>query len=350
MMLSYPLPFRPAPAAARLAVLLAAVAAAPAFAQPDSEAPSAPVVPVDNAATPPASPDAQGAREALKKKEGDVDQTQLLKDTLTSSEKQYSLLKAGKLAATYDLSYTYIGRQNLVVNFTDGSLTQFQLENVRSHTVTNTLSTDYGVMDNLTANVTLPLVSKFTQTSSFTGITNGLGDLSLGARWQPFSMKRDGPTISITGSLRFPTGRSPFETVQGHDLATGQGYRSGTLGINVSKIVDPAALFGSFSFTLADGVNHIHQVDGSGNVLVGLKPGPSLGIGGGFAYSLSYDLSTTMSFQETLTLPSRLVFVGLGVRLSPKTTINTSLGVGITNDSPDFTLGLNMPLHFGTLF
>lgn len=361
--------YRPSLLLATLAAALLATSGA-ALAQPDSGSPSTPLPVPEAAASAPASTDAGSAREALKKKEGDVDQATLLKETLTSSEKQYSLLKAGKLQTTYDVSYTYIGSQTLAVNFTDGSLTQFDLENVRSHTITNTVSIDYGVLDNVTGTMTLPLVSKFTQTNTFTGVTNGLGDISLGARWQPFSLKRDGPTISVTGSLKFPTGRSPFETVQGHDLATGQGYRSATMGLNVSKIVDPAALFGSLNFTLADGINHMHQQDSSGNTLIGVKPGPSIGVGGGFAYSLSYDLSTTVSFQETLSMPTRLVFqvgdaqasshtsqqvtgilsMGLGVRVSPKTTINANLGIGLTTDSPDFTFGLNMPLNFGTLF
>jgi hypothetical protein len=368
----YPSPFRPA----ALAVALLAGLPAGVLAQPDSGAPSAPVAPSDTPpATPPATPstDAGSAREALKKKDTDVDQATLLKETLTSAEKQYSLLKAGKLQTTYDLTYTFIGSQTLT-----GTPTQFDLENVRSHTITNSVSIDYGLFDNLTGSVVLPLVSKFTQTNTFTGLTNDFGDISLGGRWQPFSLKRDGPTVSITGNFKLPTGRSPFATVQGHDLATGQGYRSATVGLNVSKIVDPAALFGSVNFTLADGANHIYQPDqedpATGHILVGIKPGPSIGVGGGFAYSLSYDLSTTMSFQETLSLPSRLLYVpkaaptsnpttahtqqqvtgilsmGLGVRMSPKTTINVNLGVGLTTDSPDFTFGMNMPLNFGTLF
>jgi hypothetical protein len=34
------------------------------------------------------------------------------------------------------------------------------------------------------------------------------------------------------------------------------------------------------------------------------------------------------------------------IRLSPKTTINLTAGIGLTVDSPDFSLGLNMPLTF----
>jgi opacity protein-like surface antigen len=83
----------------------------------------------------------------------------------------------------------------------------------------------------------------------------------------------------------------------------------------------------------------------------------------GFSYALSYKVSTTMSLQETVSARSRLKFadgsssktamqtsgmlnLGLGLRVSPKTTLNFSAGVGLTSDSPDFSLGMNMPLNF----
>jgi hypothetical protein len=70
--------------------------APPAAAPAPTVAPATPAAPVD-------------ARDALAKKEGDVDQAKLLKETLTAADKQYSMLKQGKFALTYDLSYTYIG-------------------------------------------------------------------------------------------------------------------------------------------------------------------------------------------------------------------------------------------------
>jgi hypothetical protein len=36
----------------------------------------------------------------------------------------------------------------------------------------------------------------------------------------------------------------------------------------------------------------------------------------------------------------------MGYRVSPKTTINTSVGIGLTANSPNFTLDFSMPLSF----
>lgn len=302
------------------------------------------------------------AREALGKKEGDVDQAALLKETLTASDKQYSLLKKGKWAATYDLSYSYTGQQQIDAKFTDSTLTLFKIENTRAHTITNTVSVDYGLRDNLTGNISLPLVSKYSESSTFSGMSHGFGDLNVGARWQPFEMRRDAPSITTSASVRLPTGRSPYRSIDGQNLSTGSGTAGLTLGVNASKIIDPIALFGSASVGVSMPARHINQV--RDNVtLVAVHPGPSLTLGGGFAYALSYDVSTTMSLQESLSFPSKLVFedgtssrtsvqtsgmftLGLGVRTSPQNTVNMSLGIGLTSDSPDFTLGMNMPLSF----
>lgn len=308
-----------------------------------------------------ASADAEAARQALAKKDGDVDQAALLKATLTATDKQYSLIKKGSLALTYDLNYAYIGSQLIDARFADNSLTLFSIQNTRSHTITNTVSTDYGLLDNLTGNVTIPLVSKYSQSESFSGLSNGIGDLSMGVRWQPLAQSRDLPALTASSTLRVATGRSPFKTISNQGLATGSGYNSITFGANASKVMDPVAVFGSLSFTLGQAATGLDQAV-NGGTLVKMSPGASMSFGMGFAYALSYKVSTTLSFQETVSARSHLYLAdgkmsatapqtsgilsfGLGVRASPKTTMNVSVGVGLGPDAPSFTLGFNMPLN-----
>lgn len=314
-----------------------------------------------------ASSSTDAARDALAKKDGDVDQAKLLKETLTATDKQYSLIRKGRFAATYDLSYSYIGQQTIDVSFSEtGAISNFGLTNTRGHTLTNTLSVDYGLANNLTGNLTAPLVSRYSQTESFSGMTNAFGDVSVGARWQPFALSRDAASLTTTAALRLPTGRSPFKTIQGQGLGTGSGYTSFTLGANASKIVDPVALFGSLNLTLGLPAAHLSQVR-NGATLTEVRPGPGLGFGIGFAHALSYNISTSVSLQETISGRSRLTLkradgsvvttrtttqttasltFGLGVRVSPATTLNFSAGIGLTSDTPDFTFGVNVPLQF----
>jgi hypothetical protein len=338
--------------------------------QPGTASPAAPDAPAPAPATPPSPPTANSAAEALKKQAGDVDQATLLKDTLTKTERQYSLLRAGRVAANYDLNYSYVGSESINVGFATGTgaIDLFRIETTRAHTITNSLAVDYGLLDNLTLSGTFPFVSKFTQSTNFSGIATGIGDLTLGARYQPLVQTPTGPTFTVTGSLSLPTGRSPFDQVIGQNLSTGNGYLAGTVGLNASQVFDPVALFGSVSMTLGKNVDHLHQYNSAdGSVLTGISPGKSIGFGAGFTYALSYNISTSVSLQETVTTSSHITYVdinnavgnrpttmqvaailnfGLGIRLNPKTTVNLSAGIGMTTDSPDFSLGLNVPLTF----
>ena len=340
-------------------------------AQPDNQ-PGAPgpATPDTPATTTPAAPGPNDARDALKKQAGDVDQTTLLKETLTKSERQYSLLKSGRIAANYDLSYSYIGSEAIDVGLdTSGSIDLFKIENTRSHTVTNTFSLDYGLLDNLTVTTAIPFVSKFSQSQEFSGVENGIGDLVIGARFQPFVQNPTGPTYTLTANFSLPTGRSPFKTIEGSNLSTGAGYGTATFGINGSQVFDPVALFGSLNFTAATTAHDLHQAHLDGTVLTEVRPGKSIGFGAGFTYALSYNTSTSVSFQETVTTASTIDYLkadntpaerstamqvsailnfGLGLRLNPKTTVNLSAGIGLTTDSPDFSLGLNLPLTFSS--
>jgi hypothetical protein len=308
--------------------------------------------------TPPATTEA--ARDALAKKEGEGDQSALLKETLTAVDKQYSLIRAGKLALSYDLSYSYVGEERIVTDIANGSATLFNIENNNSHTVTNTLSADYGLRDNLTTNVTLPLISRYSDTAQRSGISNSVGDISAGVRWQPFEARRDTPNMTVISNVRLPTGRSPFKIIAGSGEATGSGVGAVTVGLNVNKIVDPVALFGSLNYTVSTPAKNLWQVNGS-RILTRVQPGNSFGFGVGFAYALSYGISTTVSFQEAISAGSKLRFadgleakthmqtsgilnLGLGYRISPKTTVNFSVGIGVTPDSPNLVVGMNIPL------
>lgn len=340
-----------------------ALAAADASAAEQDAQPAPAVAPAPaSAPAPAAAPAPNDARDALARKEGDVDQTKLLKETLTAADKQYSMLKQGKYALTYDLNYTYIGQQKINAKFTDSTLTLFNIQNTNSHTITNTVSLDYGLLNNVTGTATLPVVSKYSDSSSFRGMTNAFGDMSVGARWQPFELKRNAPSLTASGTLRLPTGRSPFEVNDGQAVATGAGYPSLTLGVNLSKVIDPVAIFGSLSATASMPAKNLSQQQ-DGLVLTSVHPGKSFSFGAGFAYALSYDISTTLSFQESISGRTQLKFrdgtssqtsmqtsstmnFGLGVRVSPITTVNFSIGIGLTPDTPDFSMGMNMPLNF----
>jgi len=369
---------RQATAVALASVLLFASFAAQAQpdTQPDTPGPATPAIPATTPGTAPTTPGPTPpaptgtAADALKKQAGDVDQASLLKDTLTKTDRSYSLLRAGRIAANYDFNYSYTGNEAIDVGYTAGTgdIDLLRIETTRAHTITNTLSVDYGLLDNLTISGSFPFVSKFTQSTEFSGVSFGIGDVSLGARFQPFVQKAGGPTFTLTSSLSLPTGRSPYDQIIGQNTSTGNGFAMGTVGVNASQVFDPVALFGSLSVGAGRSVSNLHQYNSAdGSTLTGLQPGKTIGFGAGFTYALSYNVSTSVSFQESVVTASHITYTsaagdagargtamqvsamlsfGLSVRVNPKTSFNLTAGMGLTSDSPDFSLGLNIPLTF----
>jgi hypothetical protein len=306
------------------------------------------------------APSSDAVRDALAKKEGDADNTTLLKETLTAVDKQYSLIRKGQIQVNYELGYAYIGQEKINTDLSSGQATLFSIQNSNSHTVTNTLMLDYGLRNNLTANVSMPFISRYADNTGYSGVSHTIGDLGLNVRWQPHEVKRDEPTFTITSGVRLATGESPFKVDTEKGLATGSGINTLNLGANVTRIVDPVALFGSVNVGYGLPARHLNQVL-YGSVLREVKPGASFGFGLGFAYALSYKITTSLSFQESIAARSTLTFengnkaqtqtqsagilsVGLGYRFSPKTTVNVTVGAGLTAAAPNLTLTMSMPL------
>jgi hypothetical protein len=312
------------------------------------------------------APSSDAVRDALAKKEGDADNTTLLKETLTAVDKQYSLIRKGQIQVNYELGYAYIGQEKINTDLSSGQATLFSIQNSNSHTVTNTLMLDYGVLNNLTANVTMPFISRYADSTSYSGVSHTIGDLGLNVRWQPLEVKRDEPSLTLTGGVRLATGESPFKVDNDKGLATGSGINTFNLGANVTRIVDPVALFGSLNVGYGLPARHLNQAL-YGATLREVKPGPSVGFGLGFAYALSYKITTSFSFQEMISARSTLTFqgdnraepmtraqtqtqsagilsIGLGYRFSPKTTVNVTVGAGLTAAAPNLSLTMSMPL------
>jgi hypothetical protein len=310
------------------------------------------------------APSSDAVRDALAKKEGDADNTTLLKETLTAVDKQYSLIRKGQVQVNYELGYTFIGQDKINTDLSSGQATLFSIQNSNSHTVTNTLMLDYGLRNNLTANVSMPFISRYADNVGYSGVSHTLGDLGLNVRWQPLEVKRDEPTITITGGVRLASGESPFKVDSEKGLATGSGINTFSLGSNVTRIVDPVALFGSVNVGYGLKAKHLNQ-QLYGATLREVKPGASFGFGLGFAYALSYKITTSFSFQESISARSTLTFedgagsrtkaqtqtqsagilsIGLGYRFTPKTTVNVTVGAGLTAAAPNLSLTMSVPL------
>lgn len=306
-----------------------------------------------------ANPEANQAATALQKKEGDASQETNLQEVFTSNERQYSLIKKGVISSYYDLDYTYYRDTRIDLALADNSsqLNRLRVEEDANHTLTNSFTVQYGVLDNLTLSATVPFVAKSEIIRDTT--TAGLGDISLGARWEPFPLKQGRLPLVLFGSLSSKTGDSPYE-IGLDELSTGKGYYSAGVGASTRKYIDPVVLFASASANYGFKESGLNQARGT-RTLTSFDPGISGGFSFGFAYSFNYDVSLTMSYQQSFNMNAEFQFdngdsytspdqssamlsFALGVRVSPETIVNGTVGIGLTEDAPDISLGLSFPL------
>ena len=303
------------------------------------------------------------AAQALQQKEGDATRETNLQEVFTSNERQYSLIKKGEISTFYDLDYSYYRDTQINAAVNQGSLYQLRVDEDASHTITNTFTLQYGVLDNLTFSASVPLIAKSDNLKDTTAA--GLGDINFGARWEPFPLKAGRLPLILFGSLSTKTGDSPYEINPNTDLSTGKGYYSAGIGASTRKYIDPVVLFASASANYGFKESGLNQQRGGGSetirTLDSFEPGITAGFSFGFAYSFNYDVSMTMSYQQSFNTntsfsytsgesfdspaqTSSMFSIALGVRVSPETIVNGTLGIGLTEDSPDVSLGLSFPL------
>lgn len=215
------------------------------------------------------------ASQALQKQEGDATQAANLEEVFTSNERQYSLIKKGDISSYYDIDYTYYRDTQLDIEMAQGQLYQLRVQENATHSLTNTFTFQYGVKDNLTLTASLPLVAK-TDLLKDTS-TAGLGDISVGARWEPFPLKAGRLPLILFGNLSTKTGDSPYEINAATDLAAGKGYYSAGVGASTRKYIDPVVLFASVSANYGFKESGLNQRRGY-RIIEEFEPG----ISGGF--------------------------------------------------------------------
>lgn len=303
------------------------------------------------------------ARDALAKQEGDKDSSRQLEEVFQAAEKNYSLQREGTHSLNYSFDYSYTADQRLDLAITNGSVRNLDVVPSATHNFTNAFSYDFGLLDNLTVGARIPLVVKYDTEDELN--VYDLGDVSFTGRWQPFAYVPGKMSTTLFGTFTSKTGVSPYEIDINEQLSTGSGYYSVGGGVSLSKVLDPVVVFGSISATYNLPAEDLQQVRGA-RLLQEVEPGFGLSGSAGFAYSLSYDISLSISAQLSYSDETVLTFsngdqamaqdqmtgflsMSLGTRISDTTIVNTSLGIGLTEDAPDFSLGVSLPINFSGL-
>jgi hypothetical protein len=148
------------------------------------------------------------------------------------------------------------------------------------------------------------------------------------------------------------------------ELPTGSGFYGLQPSLTVLLPSDPAVFFGSVSYLYSfKRDNVVRKIDVApyteplgtiqpGGVL-GFNFGMGLGLNDRASFSIGYDHSSVgRTYQngqpaaDSVRVQLGTLLLGFAYRLNDRQTVNLSLGVGATTDTPDVTLTLRVPTSF----
>lgn len=270
------------------------------------------------------------------------------------------LLPAGMMDLAPSLKYSHSSADNIVIDgftiFPVLVVGDIVSERIKRNQATAAVTARIGLPWDSQLDIHIPYgyseVRKFSaDNNDTTTSTHGLGDITIGLSHQ--LLYGSGGSPDILGSLRWKTtsGRGPFDTSVSNPIATGSGYDSVNLGFTGVKVVDPLVYFGGINYSWNQSTN---EVAGHFN------PGNSVGFSLGIAIALNLTGSLSFVYDQQFTERSELddepipgsylttgVFsIGGSFAISDTKTADVSLGIGVTEDSPDAQIGVSMPIRF----
>lgn len=265
----------------------------------------------------------------------------------------------------------------IIPSFTIGLI---DVRNVNSNTYVASLAARYGITNRLEFEVRVPYVYRADSTSFeptkdpngktipptvFNAEGNNIGDVEFGPRYQLNQPGGDGPFFIASLRAKSITGKNPFEvstdsTVTSPsgvplqtELPTGSGFWAIQPGITAIWASDPAVFFGTLSYMW----NMDREISGQGK----LDPGDTIGFNFGIGVALNEKASFSIGYDHiilgkakqngheiagsTITQVGSLL-LGCSYKLTDKTSINFSLGAGLTPASPNVQLTVRIPTSF----
>jgi predicted porin len=271
------------------------------------------------------------------------------------------LLRPGRLRIEPTFSYSRSDRSRILFDGIDlidvVFIGQIYSDQIRNETFSSSVTFRYGASDRLNLRATIPWEYRKTElfpierdqapiSALQTRENSSVGDISLGLSYQVHRSDTRLPSVVANMTYSPDTGDPPY---------TGRGYKRLTGGLTFLTQSDPAVLFGSLSYLHNEGDYK------------GFERGDFVGGSFGYSYALNYDLSisTSLSYLRQiedstvrrpqggrLTLGRRetdaTLSLGLTYALTRRTALALSVGIGLTDESPELTLSMSLPMAFNT--
>ncbi len=285
---------------------------------------------------------------------------------------QYTYASSNRIAL---VGYTIIPA--LVIGLID-------VREVKRNTLTAALTGRWGISNRFEMEAKVPLVYRSDSTlerplatgagqdNLFNASGRNLGDIELTGRYQLNEGGNDRAYYVSTLRFKTHTGKDPFEVITAtsvpggglntqlqRQLPTGSGFYTLQPGLTALYASDPAVFFGSISYQYNFARSNLSLQTDNGPQYVGeVKPGGVIGFNFGMGLALNDRASFSLGYDHaaigktningdnatnSMTTQLGTLLLGFSYRLSDKTTINLSLGVGATRDAPDVQLALRIP-------
>jgi hypothetical protein len=215
-----------------------------------------------------------------------------------------------------------------------------------------------------TTTQTRPLATASVTNSFFDSSGSGIGDVEVAMRAQLNHFRGD--NVVWIGTLRYKTRtgtdvfQEPLDSTTGLQtrLATGSGFNAIQPGFTFLFPSDPAVFFGGAAYThsFARDVGFgFGRVDPGG--ILDLNMGMGLALNERASFSVGYQHSvvdqtsqpipaTGRALARTGTLQLGTLRFGIAYGLTERFNINTTIGVGVTRDSPDLEATIRLPYRF----
>jgi hypothetical protein len=288
---------------------------------------------------------------------------------LPAQAKRSSLMiRRGERELEWRVAYSHFSKSTV---FVDGVamlpvlvVGEVGIERVRRDLLINSLAVRYGIRDNFEGEVKAPvrfqnerhaLPEQDNQEDTLLGF--GLGDIEGSLLYQlPHTSTQAVKWVALL-QVKSATGRDLFSINRDEDVPLGTGFWSTKTGISGVKISDPAAVYWSFNYThnwLRENIRVVSEDSETGEQIVSyidIKPGNTIDFGGGVAYALnpklslsagmsvSFNGSTTANEKDLANTSLTSAALRLGaVWLENRVPVDLSVSIGLTDDSPDFTL------------
>jgi len=290
------------------------------------------------------------------------------------AEKGGILVGKGAFIVEPGFEYTHIDSQNL--NITGFSVLPsliiglIQVQKIERNIWTPSVSLKYGIFDALEVDLKVPFSYRTSEYNIGSGVDSveenindvGLGDIEGTFRTQLAHQREFGWDILAAIRVKSDTGKDfsdiRTKTVQGQEvpddeLPMGSGFWAVEPSFTFVKAVDPAVIFISLGYFW-----HIERdISGIGDV----DPGDSIKFSLGSAFALSDKIVLSTSFEQQFFTESdienlgdvddsditvaSLIFGGTYV-LDTQKSVNISVSIGMTDDSPDVQVGVRVPIRF----